>query len=83
MPWLLQGLPKKTLEAAEATVLAAKVALDNANRKTELGSIGNLEYITARNRYDTAENNRLIARYDYYFKVKVIEYYMGRGIQLN
>ena len=74
---------KKTLEAAEATVLAAKVALDNANRKTELGSIGNLEYITARNRYDTAENNRLIARYDYYFKVKVIEYYMGRGIQLN
>ncbi|HJW30194.1 MAG TPA: TolC family protein [Saprospiraceae bacterium] len=74
---------KKSLEAAEATSLAARVALDNATRKAELGALNNLEYLNARNRSDTAENNLLIARYDYYFKIKVIEYYMGRGIQLN
>lgn len=74
---------RKSLEAAEATLQAAKIALANANRKSELGALTNLEYINARNRFDTAENNLLIARYDYYFKIKIIEYYLGRGIQLN
>ena len=74
---------RKSLDAAEASSLAAKIALDNANRKSELGTINNFEYLSARSRSDSAENSLLIARYDYYFKVKVIEYYLGRGIQLN
>ncbi|MBK9982384.1 MAG: TolC family protein [Saprospiraceae bacterium] len=74
---------KKSLQAAEASSLAAKVALKNADRLAEIGSLNNFEYLSARNRSDTAELNELIARYDYYFKIKVIEYYMGRGIKLN
>jgi len=74
---------RKSLEAAEATSLAATIALNNADRLAELGSINNFEYLSARNRSDTAELNLLIARYDYFFKIKVIEYYMGRGIRLN
>jgi outer membrane protein len=74
---------RKSLDGAEASVHAARVALDNANRKAEIGTLTNFEYLSVRNRSDAAENNLLIARYDYYFKVKVIEYYMGRGIRLN
>ncbi|MEP6647513.1 MAG: TolC family protein [Saprospiraceae bacterium] len=74
---------KKSLEAAEASSTAAKVALKNADRLAEIGSLNNFEYLSARNRSDTAELNVLIARYDYFFKIKVIEYYMGRGIKLN
>ncbi|MGB4846815.1 MAG: TolC family protein [Saprospiraceae bacterium] len=74
---------KKSLQAAEASSLAAKIALKNADRLAEIGSLNNFEYLSARNRSDTAELNELIARYDYYFKIKVIEYYLGRGIKLN
>ncbi|MEO6132579.1 MAG: TolC family protein, partial [Saprospiraceae bacterium] len=74
---------KKSLEAAEASSIAAKVALKNADRLAEIGSLNNFEYLSARNRSDTALLNELIARYDYYFKIKVIEYYLGRGITLN
>ena len=74
---------RKSLEAAEASAVAARRALKNADRLSELGSLNNFEYLSARNRSDSAELNLLIARYDYFFKVKVIEYYMGRGIRLN
>jgi outer membrane protein len=74
---------KQSLAAAEAATTAAKIAHDNANRKSELGSLNNFELLSARNRYDTAQNNLLIARYEYYFRIKVIEYYLGRGIRLN
>lgn len=74
---------RKSLQAAEASAVAARVALKNADRLSEIGSINNFEYLSARNRADTAELNLLIAKYDYFFQVKVIEYYMGRGIRLN
>jgi outer membrane protein TolC len=74
---------RKALEGAEVSAKAAQIALDNADRKAALGSISNFDYLSARNRRDAAENNLLIARYDYYFQIQVIEYYLGRGIRLE
>lgn len=74
---------RKSLEGAEAAAFAARISLDNADKKAALGTMNNFEYLSARNRSDIAENNLLIARYDYYFQIKVIEYYMGRGISLD
>ncbi len=74
---------KKTLEGAEAASYAAKISLENADRKASIGAIGNFEYLSARNRSDAAENNLLISRYDYYFQIQVLKYYMGRGISLD
>jgi len=74
---------RKSMEAAEASSVAAKIALDNAGKKAELGTINNYDYLAARSRSDSAENSLIISRYDYYFKVKVIEYYLGRGITLD
>lgn len=74
---------RKSLDAAEASAVAARIAMKNADKLSEIGSINNFEYLSARNRNDSAELNLLIARYDYFFKVKVLEYYMGRGIRLN
>jgi outer membrane protein len=74
---------RKSLEGAEASAIAARVAMQNADRQAALGTLNNFEYLSARNRVDAAENNLLIARYDYYFNIKVLEYYMGRGIRIN
>jgi len=74
---------RKSLDAAQAARTAATQALRDAERRFELGSLGNFEYLSARNRADTAEMNLLIARYDYYFRIKVLDFYMGRVILLN
>ena len=73
---------KKSLEAAELSAEAARLAMANAERKADLGTINNYDFLSVRNRLDIAENNLLIAKYDYYFQIKVIEYYLGRGIHL-
>lgn len=74
---------RKSLEAAETSSKAARIALENADRKSELGTISSYDYLSARNRSDIAENNLLIKKYDYYFQIKVLEYYMGRGIHID
>jgi outer membrane protein len=74
---------RKALDAAGATANAARLALRDATQRFELGVIGNFEYLSARNRADAAESNLLIARYDYYFRIKVLEFYMGRVIQID
>ncbi len=74
---------RKSLDAAEVSANAARIALKNADTKLALGSLSNYDYLSARNRSDAAENNLLKARYDYYFQIQVIEYYMGRGIRLD
>ena len=74
---------RKSLDAAEVSANAARIALKNADTKLGLGSLSNYDYLSARNRSDAAENNLLKARYDYYFQIQVIEYYMGRGIRLD
>jgi outer membrane protein len=74
---------RKSLEGAELAAQAAKIALDNADKKAAVGALNNFEYLSARNRSDIAESNLLIAQYDYYFQIKVLEYYMGRGISIN
>lgn len=74
---------RKSYEAAQAFADAAKRAFNDAEKRAELGTLSNMEYLTSRNQMDTAENNLLIAKYDYFFRVKVIEFYMGRVTALN
>ncbi len=74
---------RKSLDGALAASNAASIALTNADRKAAVGALNNFEYLSARNRSDIAQSNLLIAQYDYYFQIKVIEYYMGRGIRLD
>lgn len=74
---------RRSYVAAEASAIAARRAFGDAEKRSEIGTLTNIEYLTSRNQMDTAENNLLIAKYDYFFRVKVIEFYMGRVISLN
>jgi outer membrane protein len=74
---------REALEASERAFTAAEMAYRNADRRFALGTINNYDLISARNRLDAARVNRTIAKYDYLFRAKVIEYYLGRGLTLN
>ncbi len=73
---------KLKLAAAEKTLGANQAAYDNANKRFTLGGITSFDLINARTRLDNAKNNLLIAKYDYVFKVKVLDFYLGKGISL-
>lgn len=74
---------RESLKASERAFDAAEIAYSNADRRFALGTINNYDLISARNRLDAARVNSTIAKYDYLFKVKVIEYYLGRGLTLD
>ena len=74
---------KKQLEAAEKTFAAAKGAYDNTEKKQKVGTATNFELITARSNMDTAERDLIVAKYDYIFKLKIVDFYQGRKIVLN
>jgi outer membrane protein len=74
---------REALHASERAFDAAEIAYANADKRYALGSLNNYDFISARSRLDAARVNRTIAKYDYLFRAKVIEYYLGRGLTLD
>ncbi|MEP7321872.1 MAG: TolC family protein [Saprospiraceae bacterium] len=72
-----------TYEAAKRSTAAQRLAYNNAKTKFDLGSANTFELLTAKNKLDIAITEELISRYDYIFRSKVIDYYLGRRIALN
>ncbi len=74
---------KKQLAAAKKSVEATQAAYANAEKRYNLGSINTYDYVTSKNQLDIAQVNLIIARFDYIFKSKVIDFYMGYPLKLN
>lgn len=74
---------KKQLAAAEKSLEAQKASFNNAQKRYDLGAINTYDYIDAKNQLDIAELNLVISKYDYIFKSKVIDFYMGYPLKLN
>ena len=74
---------KKQMEASEKTLESLSLAFDNAKKRFELGAINTFDYITAQNSMEAEEINLLIAKYQYVFRLKVIDFYQGKEIRLN
>ncbi len=74
---------KLELAASERSLEAAKAAFDNSQKRYDLGAINTLELTTAKTNLDTAELNVARAKYDYIFRLKIIDFYMGKDLNLN
>ncbi|MBT8253504.1 MAG: TolC family protein [Bacteroidia bacterium] len=74
---------KKQLEASNRALEAQDAAFNNAEKRFDLGAISIYDYINSKNNLDNARINQIIAKYDYLFKMKVVDYYRGRPLKLN
>jgi len=74
---------KRTLQASQTTVDATNAAFENAEKRFQLGAINTFEYATAKNNYDQAEVDLIVAKYDYLFKLKIIDLYLGKPIKID
>jgi outer membrane protein len=74
---------KKQLEASQKTNEAAALAFQNSEKRYALGAINTIELNTAKNSADIAENNLTVSRYDYLFRIKILEFYLGKPLLMN
>ena len=68
--------------AAERAMEAAQAAFDDANRRFEVGAINSFELNEAVDNLDIARTDLTRARYQLLFNLKVVEFYLGRPLEL-
>lgn len=64
-------------EAAVKTLEARKVAYDYAKDRFDVGLMNSFDFSQAQARLDNAQAEVIRAKYDYIFKLKVLEFYFG------
>ncbi len=67
-------------KASEFSVEAASESFKYAQQKFNAGVISAIDFSTSKNRLFAAESNLLQAKYDYVFKLKVLDYYQGKPL---
>ncbi len=68
--------------AAARAADAAQRALDFAKKRYDLGLTTTVDFLVTQNSEYTAASNLLSAKYDLIFKLKVIDYYLGKELKL-
>lgn len=68
--------------ASKLSVEAANESFQYAQQKFNGGVISAFDFSTSKNRLFAAESNLLQAKYDYVFKLKVLDYYQGKPLEL-
>jgi outer membrane protein len=74
---------KQSLEAAQKSVDALKISYENTEKRFAAGNTNTFELITARNSLDLAEITTTQAKYEYLFRVKIVEFYQGKTLKLG
>ncbi len=74
---------KIRFEASEKTKHAQELVYNNALKRFELGSTGVFELSRLKSIFETAQTNHLLAKYDYIFKSRILDYYLGNPIRLD
>jgi len=73
---------KRKLAASEKNVTAQKLALENIKKRYEVGSANSFDWQNSKANLENAEINLLMDKYDYIFKVKVLEFYQGKPLKI-
>ena len=67
----------KTYEAAKKTLDARRLAYNYAKERFEVGLMNSFDFSQAQSRLDNAEASVIRAKYDYIFRLKILEFYFG------
>lgn len=73
---------KKKLEASEKALAAQQLAFENTSKRLELGTANTFEWEAQKTQMENAELQRLIDKYDYLFKIKILEFNLGKPLKL-
>ena len=72
----------KFYEASKKTLKARREAYIIAEQRFELGVMNSYDFIQAKQKYEISASDNVRAKYDYIFKLKVLEFYFGLQITI-
>tara|TARA_E500000075_G_scaffold127383_1_gene132937 strand:+ start:1124 stop:2458 length:1335 start_codon:yes stop_codon:yes gene_type:complete len=67
----------KLYEASNKTLKSFENAFEDASDQFLIGSINSFDFIQSKQRYETAVSDNIRAKFDYIFRLKVLEFYFG------
>jgi len=67
--------------ASKSSVEASEQSFFYAEQKFNVGAISTFDYNNAKTRLQNAQGNLVQAKYDYVFKLKVLDYYQGKELK--
>ena len=68
--------------ASVFTLATTQKTYDFAKKRYDVGLLGTFELITNQNNLNKSMMDKLIAQYEYVFRMKVLEFYKGMGLKL-
>ena len=74
---------KKSYEATQKTFEAQKNAFEATEKRFQIGNANGFELTQAKNNLDTAERDVTVSKYDYIFRLKIVDFYEGKKITLK
>ena len=74
---------KKAYEASLKTLESRKISLDFTERRFQTGTVNSFDFETSKNNFIGSQSNVAQSKYDYIFKVKVLQFYAGEEFSLN
>jgi outer membrane protein len=67
----------KAYEAAQKTALAREEAFNYSRERYNVGLLNAFDFSQSQNRFESAQSDVIRTKYDYIFKLKVLEFYFG------
>ncbi len=71
------------IEATEVNVAALRQSVNQTEKRMNAGASTSLDYLNVKNNLTIAELNLESARYEYYFRLKILDFYQGKPILLE
>ncbi|MBT9188000.1 TolC family protein [Zobellia russellii] len=73
----------KAYDAAQKTLDARRLAYDYSRERYDVGLMNAFDFSQAQSRVDNAEAELIRTKYDYIFRLKVLEFYFGLPLELK
>lgn len=71
-----------TFRAREKSMASLRESFSYTEQRFNLGMVNAVDYNVAKNQLNRAESELLSSKYDYIFKLKVLDFYLGRSLTL-
>ena len=71
-----------TLDGVGKDVISRKESYQYAQKRFELGALNSFDFIQAKQRYEISVSDLIRAKFDYIFKIKVLEFYFGIDVKI-
>ena len=72
----------KTFTSSKKSVLARQFSFDNAQERYNIGALNSLDLEQNRTQLINAQSSLIQAKYDFIFKTKVLDFYLGKPLDL-